>query len=184
MKKTEQNITGNNNIQVAQGNVIQTKNVKVVTEVLHDKSEHITDSQAFEIKEKITEIVTMVATNKGDMSKLFAKEYGTFKRQFKVTKYSLLPKNKFDEAIQWLNKRIAYYGKKNLRHGDNEQWRKKQYTAIYARLKQLQMSRDDLLLFAEQKLELKTPLSSIKDLSDTRLQKLYNKIVSKKKSTK
>lgn len=177
MKEIEQKATGNNNIQVAQGNVIQTKQVKVVTEVVHDKNEHITDAQAFEVKEKITEIVNMVATNGGNKPTLFKKEYSAFYRQFKITSYKLLPLNDFDSAIQWLNKRIAYYGKKNLRHGDNAQWRKKQYTAIYSRLKQLQMNRADLLTFAEQKLELKKPLGSIKDLSDTRLNKLYNFIM-------
>lgn len=180
MKEIEQKATGNNNIQVAQGNVIQTKQVKLVTEVLHDATTHISDAEALEIREKITDIVNMVASNGGNKPTLFKKEYSAFYKQFRITKYTLLPKNEFDNAILWLNKRIAYYGKKNLRHGDSTQWRKKQYTAIYARLKQLGMDKSDLLVFAENKLELKQPLSSIKDLSDTRLQKLYNFIMRQK----
>ncbi|CAA0211340.1 ORF6C domain-containing protein [Tenacibaculum maritimum] len=180
MKETNQSIKGSNNIQIVEGNVIQTKKVKIVTEVLHDATTHITDSQALEIREKITEIVNMVSSNKGNKSTLFPKEYSAFYKQFKITKYSLLPKEDFNSAIKWLNKRIAYYGKKNLRHGDNEQWRKKQYIAINARARQLNMNRDDLLLFTTQKLQLKKPLASIKDLSSTRLQKLYNFIMRKK----
>jgi len=180
MSETNQNIKGNHNIQVAQGNVIQTKKVKVVTEVVYDVNSHITDAQAFEIKEKITEIVNMVATNGASKQKLFPKEYTAFYKQFKITSYKLVPLNEYDNAIKWLNKRIAYYGKKNLRHGDKEQWRKKQYTAIYARTRQLKMDRTDLINFTEEKLTLKNPLSSLKDLSDTRLQKLYGFIMRKK----
>jgi len=180
MSDTNQNIKGNNNIQIAKGNVIQTKKVKVVTEVVYDVNTHIIDAQAFEVKEKITEIVNMVATNGDSKQKLFPKEYSAFYKQFKITSYKLVPLNEYDNAIKWLNKRIAYYGKKNLRHGDNDQWRKKQYIAINSRARQLKMNRSDLISFSEERLALKNPLSSIKDLSDTRLQKLYGFIMRKK----
>ena len=41
------------------------------------------------------------------------------------------------------------------------------------RARQLGMDRDKMLMFAQDKLELKEPLESIKDLSSTRLEKLY-----------
>lgn len=41
------------------------------------------------------------------------------------------------------------------------------------------MSKEDLLIFAVEKLALKKPLTSIKDLSDTRLQKLYDFVIRK-----
>lgn len=177
-----QEITGDNNVQVGinNGQIIQTKKIKQVTEVLHDANNHITDTQALEIREKLTEIVNMVASNGGNKTLLFPKEYRAFYKQFGITKYTLLPKDKFDDALIWLAKRAAYYGKKNLRHGDKDEWRKKQYTAIYARIKQLGMSKEDLLIFAVEKLALKKPLTSIKDLSDTRLQKLYDFVIRKR----
>lgn len=182
MKEIEQSITGGNNLQVGinNGQIIQTKKVKKVTEVLHDASHHITDAQALQIRLKITDIAEMVATNKGNIGSMIKKEYNAFYNEFGCTSYKLLPAEQFDKAILWLNKRTAYHGKKNLRHGNTDEWRKKQYTAIYARIKGLNMSKEDLLIFAEQKLELKTSLESIKDLSDTRLQKLYKFIIAMK----
>ena len=176
MKEIEQSITGDNNVQVGvnNGQIIQTKKVKQVTEVIHDSSNHITDAQALEIRDKITDIVNMVSTNGANKATLFPKEYRAFYKQFGITKYTLLPKEKFDDALIWLAKRTAYYGKKNLRHGDSDEWRNSQYKAIYARIRQLKMSKEDLLIFAEDKLALKKPLASMKDLSDTRLQKLYD----------
>lgn len=184
MKKIEQNITGNDNVQVGVNNgkiVNATANtIRNVIEVIHDPNTHITANQAYEIKQKITDIATMVSTNQSEKNSAFKREYSAFYKQFKIPKYNLLPAEQFDEAIKWLVKRTAYHGKKNLRHGNTDEWRKKQYTAIYARIKQLNMTKLDLLIVAEQKLALKKPLVSIKDLSDTRLQKLYNFIISKR----
>lgn len=181
MKKVIQSITGDNNIQVAvnNGKIINTKKVKQVTEVLHAPDVHITDAQALEVRIKITEIAEMVATNKGTLASVIKKEYNAFYSQFGCTSYKLLPKERFEDALKWLSKRTAYHGKKNLRQGDTNEWRKKQYTAINTRARQLKMNREQMLFFAQERLELKQPLESIKDLSDTRLQKLYNFIMNK-----
>lgn len=183
MKEIEQSITGNNNVQVGvnQGQIIHTEKVKQITEVLHDPNTHISDTQALQIRERITEIAGMVATNKGGIGSMIKKEYNAFYSQFGCTSYKLLPSDKFEEAMNWLAKRTAYHGKKNLRQGDTPEWRKKQYTAINTRARQLGMDRDNMLMFAQERLELKQPLESIKDLSHTRLQKLYNFIMNKKK---
>ena len=42
------------------------------------------------------------------------------------------------------------------------------------------MSKEELYLFATEKLALKKPLTSLKELSDTRLEKLYKYIIVKK----
>jgi hypothetical protein len=183
MKEIDQTITGNNNVQVGvnNGQIIHTKKVKVTTEVLHTLGQHITDAQALQIRDKITEIVDMVASNGTSKTAIFPKEYKAFYKQFSITKYTLLPVDRFDDAMTWLQKRVVYLGKKTLRHGDTDEWRKKQYTAINTRARQLGMDRDNMLTFAKEKLELKQPLESIKDLSDTRLQKLYTFIMTKRK---
>lgn len=182
MKEIEQSITGDNNVQVGvnNGQIIHTKKVKVTTEVLHAPGQHITDTQALQIREKITEIVDMVASNGTSKTVVFPKEYKAFYKQFGITSYKLVPVEQYDNALVWLQKRIVYLGKKTLRHGNTDEWRKKQYTAINTRSRQLGMDRDKMLMFAQERLELKQPLESIKDLSDTRLQKLYNYIMQKK----
>lgn len=182
MKEIDQSITGDNNIQIGvnNGQIIHTKKVRVTTEVLHAPGQHITDAQALQIRDKITEIVDMVASNGTSKTVVFPKEYKAFYKQFGITSYKLLPVEQYDNALVWLQKRIVYLGKKTLRHGDTDEWRKKQYTAINTRSRQLGMDRTEMLIFAVTKLELKQALESIKDLSDTRLQKLYNFIMAKK----
>ena len=182
MKEINQNITGDNNVQVGvnNGQIIHTKKVKKVTEVLHTPGLHITDSQAKKIKDKITEIADMVATKGGVKATIFKQEYRAFYNQFDCTSYKTLPIDQFDNAILWLSKRTGYKGIKALRTGDTPEWRKKHYTGIYARSKQLGMDKVEMLIFAQDKLELKEPLASIKELSDTRLKKLYTLVMSKR----
>ena len=175
MKEIEQSITGDNNVQVGvnNGQIINTKKVNLKKEVLHTPGLHITDAQALHIREKIIAIAEMVATNGGNKASLIKKEYNTFYKQFGCTSYKTLQIEMFDNAVLWLKKRTEYLGKKNLRHGDNDEWRKSKYTAINSRARQLGMDKDKMLMFAQDKLELKEPLKSIKDLSSTRLEKLY-----------
>ncbi|MFX1668500.1 ORF6C domain-containing protein [Riemerella anatipestifer] len=187
MENNNQKIKGNNNIQVGgdfNGNIIKTEKVYNRPKVIHNPDEHITAEQQFEIKSHIDELVRMVSsvdTNTDSRPKLYKREWGFFKKQFKVSAYQVLPKKDYEDAIKYLKKRIAYLGKPKQRRGDNDAWRKNQYKAINARATQLGMSRDERLAFATEVLELKTPLNSLKELSDTRLNKLYKKIMAKRK---
>lgn len=111
MKKVSQKVDGNNNIQVA-GDYIKTEKIIRKTEVIHDANKYISDAQALQIREKITEIVNMIASKKRPKTKIFPQEYGALYKNFGITKYTLVPKDKFDDAIKWLQKRIVFYEKK------------------------------------------------------------------------
>ena len=179
MNEIKQNAKGNNNLQIItnNGKIIQTKQIKQVTEVLYDPNQHITDAQALEIRNKITELVDMLAATGKNKGLLFKQEYNIFYKEFKISSYKLLPKDKYEKALLWLSKRSAYSGKKVLRKGNPEEWRKKQYAGINARANSLNI---DIYSFATEKLALKKPLTSLKDLSDTRLEKLYKYIITLK----
>ena len=60
------------------------------------------------------------------------------------------------------------------------EWRKTQYSSINARGRQIGMDREALLIYATQVLGLADTLSSLKDLKDDQLQKLYNKMFGKR----
>lgn len=180
--KTKQSITGNNNLQIGVNNgyIIRTDKVQRKIEVVHNPDQHITDAQAMKIRGKITELVEMITSDpKKSKPAVFKEEYNALYKHFGITSYKLLPKDKYEEAITWLQKRIAYKGKKRLRRGDTEVWRKKQYSAIYTRAREMGMTREEVLHQATILLALKSPLESLKDVSDTRLQKIYNYIFSK-----
>ena len=75
MNKIKQNAKGNNNLQIItnNGKIIQTKQIKQVTEVLYDPNQYITDAQALEIRNKITEFVDMLAATGKNKGLLFSK---------------------------------------------------------------------------------------------------------------
>lgn len=169
----KQNIEGNNNLQVA-GDFIKTEKVVRKTEVIHDKNEHITDAQAKEIKDRIQKI----AESRSKESKYsFPQAYKALYDKFHITSYKLLPNSKYETAIKWLDKQIAIFRPK-LKKVDNDQFRKDMYKSIHAKARQLGLDIHD---FAFTALDLKNPITSLTELSDTRLQKLYTKLFTRKK---
>lgn len=168
MDKTQQTIIGNNNIQVAGD--IKTERIIYRTEVIYDKNIHITDEQASIIQDKIRKI----ALERKNDPLAFPHSQNAFKRHFKITSYKTLPKEKYDEAIIWLNKQIAM-NRKTLRKNNPEQWRKDMYKSIHTRARELSI---DIHNYATEVLSTKAPVLSLTELSDTRLQKLYNKLYS------
>ncbi|MDR3287180.1 MAG: hypothetical protein LBT27_07040 [Prevotellaceae bacterium] len=170
MKKINQEIVGSNNIQVA-GNYITTNKVIKKTEVVHDVDIYITDAQAKEIRDRVHKI----AESRSNESKYsYPQAFKALYDRYKITKYTLLPKEKYNDAIKWLDKQIAIYRPK-LKKVDNEQYRKDMYKSLNARAHQLDINIYD---FANEKLKIKNPIKSLKELSDTRLKKLYEKLFS------
>ncbi len=179
----KQDVKGNNNTVIGEnhGDVINNPVYKKVTEIVYDEDKYITDSQAKEIHDIIDELVSMLSSGHPEKrSKLYPQEWNAFKKHFKITKYQLLPKTSYEDAIKWLKKRKAYHGRPKLRLTDKTRYRKDFYKGIYARIKNLNMTKEELFVFAEEELKLKQPINSLTELSDTRLKKLYHKIYSKK----
>ncbi len=102
-------------------------------------------------------------------------------KKFQIHKYDLLPKDKFDEAIKWLQKEYAIYAMPVLRKEDDETWRKKKYTSINTKYRQLGMTKEEFYIYANEVLGLKKSFSSMTELSKTSLEKLYKKIWAKTK---
>ena len=171
----EQQIIGDNNIQVG-GDYITTNKITKKTEVLYDEDVHITDAQAKDIKDRVFKIAeSRLGENKFNNPPYGFVYNGLYKR-FKITSYKLLPKEKYNDAIKWLDKQIAIYRPK-LKNVDAEQYRNDMYKSIHARARQLGINIYD---FASSAFELKKPITSLKELSDMRLKRLYTKLFSKK----
>lgn len=179
--KVNQKSKGNHNLQVGvnQGTIIKTEKVIRKNEVVTNPEIHINQEQAKQILEYISKIVEINEQagkfkDTKDKSKFFSLTWTSFKNRFNVTSYHLLQKDKFEEALTWLKKQIAFDHRPKLRQGNNPQWKKDIYGAIYAKAqKDLHFNKDELYQFAFDKLKLKQPISSLKELSDTRLNKLY-----------
>lgn len=184
MDNIEQNSTGSNNLQVGvnNGHIIRTEKIVRKVETIHDKTECITSAQALEIRNKVTEIGSALALNKKiSNQKAYGGIYIAFYKKFGIHKYDLLPKDKFDEALKWLQKEYAIYAMPVLRKEDEETWRKKKYTAINTKYRQLGMTKEEFYIFANEVLGLKKSFNSMTELSKTSLQKLYTKVWAKTK---
>lgn len=177
----KQNAKGKRVQQIGQnfGSIINTEKIHNVTEVLYDKSVHISDQQAKQIKDKVDEIVSIhdkagkfkISDNKG---KFYATTWNSIKNRYNITKYTLLKKEDFEDCIKWLQTQIASKHRPVLRKYNNPQWKSSMYTSIYAKSRnEWNMEKEQLYQFAEDKLDLKKPITSLKDLSDVRLKKLY-----------
>ncbi len=168
MGKTRQTIIGNYNIQVA-GNLV-TKKIVHTTEVKYDEAKYITDEQA----KTIRDFIMKIASEKTGDKQSYRHTYNSFYNKFKITKYQLLPKDRFEEAIIWLKQQVAM-NRSSLKRVDPDKWRKEMYKSIHARANELNINIHD---YATEVLNTKTPVLSLTDLSDARLQKLYDKLYS------
>ena len=182
----KQQAKGKNIQQIAQnfGKIITTERVQNVTEVLYDKDAHITDQQAKLIKDKVDEIVEIYNSagkfkDAASKSQSYQTTWSGIKNRFNVTKYTLLPKHQFEDCMQWLQSQIASKHRPILRKHNNPVWKKDMYSSIYAKSRSdWNMDKDSLYDFAYSKLKLKNQISSLKDLSDVNLKKLYGLLFS------
>jgi hypothetical protein len=183
----KQQAKGKNISQIAvnNGTIISTEKITNKNEVIAHPDLHINEQQAKEIKDIIDNIVEINEKSgrvkvKSDKGKLYKDAWQSLYNRFGVTSYKLVDKDKFDEVVQWLNQQIAIKHRPKLRRTDNIEWRNQHYTGIYSRSRnELSMDKDQLYKLAFERLGLKKPIESLKELNDTHLKKLYSIIFSK-----
>lgn len=180
MEKNKQQIEGNNNVQIGvnHGDIIQTNKLIRKTEVIYDDNVYISDAQAVEIRNRIQKLAEERAGENKYSSPPYKSVYSQLYRKYKITKYTLLPKAKYEDAIKWLDRQIAIYRPK-LKNINPEQYRKEMYKSIHARANKLEI-KDRLYQIINEILKPKNPISSLKQLSDTQLNIVYKKIFSMK----
>lgn len=182
MKKAKQSIVGDGNVQVIHnGNIITTKTVKNITEVIHDESKHITDEEAYLISKRINEIVEDLHCEKDEKAKIFMICYAHLKKTFHCTKYNLIPKGKCQEAIKELNKLFMFKLMPMLRKNNPIRYSELMRKSIYQSAQKRGLE-DKIYDIAYHKLGLTKEICSLKELSPTRLHKLYTYISSIRKN--
>ena len=135
----------------------------------------IAEDQAHRIQQVVRELAERDMQPDGKPP--YGKWYGRLNRRFRVASYRMIPAEKGEEAIAWLQRQRAIL-KPRLRRRDNPGWRKDNYRGIFARAKQLGLSKDDLHRIATERLGMDKPVTSLKELGERNLEKLYNIIFS------
>ncbi len=166
------------------GKIINTEKIQNITKVLYDEDSHITDQQAKSIKDKVDEIVSIydqagkfkTSDSKG---KFYATTWSGIKNRYGITKYTLLKKEDFEDCMKWLQTQIASKHRPVLRKHNNPAWKTSMYSSIYAKSRSdWNLDKEAIYKFAYDKLNLKSPINSLKDLSDINLKKLYTLLFS------
>lgn len=166
-------IKGDNNVVIEgdKNTVMQSPvfniNPKVINK-LDKPSNSITEEDAHKIKGLIDEIVKNTKLP-------YPAVWKKFKNHVKVTEYKALPKEKYQEAIVYLTKWRAATTK-NLKASDTITYRKNRYAAIYARLKNLGITKEQFAV----SLEKKYSVTSLKELSINDLEQVYISVMNTK----
>lgn len=126
------NITGNNSAGVIgnynQVNInVKTSPGKVPTVNIQPGPEHISDSQAAEIKELVNKVVIVTGQQ-------HAFVWSTLKRRFRFTKYQLITHDKYEVVRQYLKGWIVSNGQTNLDQ-NSDAMRKRILARIHAEAK-------------------------------------------------
>jgi len=95
--------------------------------------------------------------------------------KYKVASYRKLTKVKGVSAISWLKQEIGK-ATPSPRRTNNDEWRKRHNSAIYAACGKLGWTKPRLYEFAFAYLGLKKPISSLNDLGERHLEKLRNRM--------
>ncbi|MCG3147733.1 MAG: hypothetical protein PCFJNLEI_01174 [Verrucomicrobiae bacterium] len=167
-----QHVTGDGN--VVAGRDVNINRRVVQKNVVQPGPEHVTESQKVKIKELVNEL-SEIGVRAG-RAPSFGKWWGKFYKQFKVTSYHLLPAADYDAAISWLYEQRARETPK-LRRTDNQAWRNHRYRGIWARVRELGISDAQLYALAAERLELKKTITSLTELGEQNLDRLYRVVM-------
>jgi hypothetical protein len=168
----QQTIHGDGNTQVA-GDYVENKKV-VQRVVIQPDERHIDESTAFEIKRLIDFLaeIDVKAGRPDSHSGWFSRLY----RRYRVTSYKLIPTESANDAVQWLRQQVPQQRPK-LRRSAPEEWRNQLYGSIWGKARKLAMPKQLVYDLALQRLALKKPISSLKELGEQNLKKLYDILI-------
>lgn len=170
-------VSGDNNIVVMDSKsvnlTINTKPPKTTLKILKT-DKHIDDDTTYQIKKIVDDLVKKEVAGGMTTQSAYAKWYGTLKKRYKVTSYSLIPAHLGDEAISWL-KTQSVIKRSKIRRNNTPMYRNELYAAIYARGTELGFSKGEIYNIVLTKLNKR--VSSLKQLSETNLNKLYQYIM-------
>ncbi|MBS0657732.1 MAG: toll/interleukin-1 receptor domain-containing protein [Verrucomicrobia bacterium] len=142
---------------------------EVVRPVIPREPHHITEAQAAEIRQRLNELGER--DEKAGRGSTYGAWMNRFKDQFEIASYARLDAARFDDAIAWIKQQKAM-NRSRLRRTSNKAWREDHYAIIYGCLRKLGWDKSQLYRFAFEKLEMRKPIQSLKELGEQNLEKL------------
>lgn len=157
-----------NKVVVAGRDLIQTEKVVRKNEITPDER-HITGDQATRLRELNAELAEYLANETGKPN--FAAGFQILTKEFGVSSYLLIPRDRFADAVSLLQQRRAM-NRGKLRSRNPAAYKQDFYRGIWTRAKELGWEKPQVYQFAFEKLALKKPISSLKALGPNQVKSL------------
>jgi hypothetical protein len=172
-----QAVSGNGNMVAGRDLNIRTERVVRKTVVQTDPGgRHISNTTARKIQDLVKDYIDIHMTAGKDTQRAAQRIWSSLKSEFNVTSYKEIPAPDSDRAIQWLQAQVAM-ARPKIRRMAPDKWKESLYKPIYARAGELGISKDDLYLLAQERLALKKPIRSLKELTQRDLQRLHHVMI-------
>jgi hypothetical protein len=162
-------VAGNGNrVEVAGRDLIRTEKVVRRNTITPDER-HLSVAQRDRLRGVIDELAERLvgANGRGGIAAVHA----MLQRRFQVPSYLLIPSAQFDDALDFLRQQRAIH-RSRLRDRDPVGYANDFYRAIFAGARELGWGGEQVYRFATEKLVLKNPVTSFKELGSVQLKSL------------
>ncbi len=166
-------VRGDHNIVA--GHDININRRQVVRTTIQPGPDHITPQQAARLQDLVRKAADRDVAGGMTQRAAMSKWWSILKRYYRVTTYREIPRHLGEEAIAWLRQRIAM-NRSKLRRTDNRKWKAEHFTAIYARARDLGLSKGEVYALVNERLGKR--VTSLKQLGEQSLQQLYRIMMS------
>ena len=157
-----------NSVQVAGRDIIHTAK-HVLRNTITPDERHLTPEQCERIREMAGEVANRLAGADGRTN--FAAVYRMLQRRYQVASYLLIPRGQFDHALAFLKRQRAIH-RSRLHQRNPMAYQNDFYRSIFAGAGELGWERSTVYRYAGEKLHLKRPIASLKELGPLQLKTL------------
>lgn len=162
-------VAGNHGtVNVAGRDLVQSTRHVIRNAVTPDAS-HLSGEQCIELRVVIADVAARRADGAGAPN--FAAVHRLLQRRFDVASYLLIPRARFEEALTFLKRQRAMY-RGRLSRRNPAAYRSDLFRMIHACARQLGWDRGRLCTFAQERLKLREPMVSLRELGSGQLRAL------------
>jgi hypothetical protein len=157
-----------NHVEVAGRDIVRTERHIVRNAITPDES-HLNPTECAEIRRVIAEVADRMADDSGAPN--FAAVHRMLQRRFEVASYLLIPRELFVDALAFLKQLRGRY-RRALRRRNPSAYANDFFRVIHACSRQLGWDRSRLCEFAGDRLGLREPVVSLRELGPNQLRTL------------
>lgn len=157
-----------NHVQVAGRDVVNTARHVVRNEITPNEA-HLSAEECGEVRSLIAEVADRMADESGAPN--FAAVHRQLQRRFRVASYLLIPRDHFADAVAFLKRQRAVH-RGALRRRNPAAYANDFFRVIHTCSRQLGWDRARLAEFAQERLGLREPVASLRELGPNQLRTL------------